>query len=220
MIRLHRQPLPQALAERLTRRAAQLREHLERGEVPPEPLKAAYRDREVKTHLVAETHGKCAYCESKIPHVYFGDVEHIRPRALFLERSLDIDNLTLVCAVCNNRKSNYWDDACPLLDPYNDEPADELLALGYIIARRPGHERAKVTISRLDLNRTALVERRGERIQLLESLADQYVNAPDGSVRDLLRAELCRQAQTDQEYTFIVRAYLLAACDLECDGAA
>jgi uncharacterized protein (TIGR02646 family) len=220
MIKLVRWELTEELAARTTERAARLRQYLEDGEDPPPALLNSYRDPELKQHLVAEAHGKCVYCESKITHVYFGDIEHMRPKSAFPAERLDVNNLALACALCNNAKGEFWDETTPWLDPYTDDPRHELLALGYIVARRPGRDRARLTVDKLQLNRPALVERRKERVELLQSLADQYVQAPTGPVKDLLRAELCRHASDSGEYAFIVRSYLEAACSLQCDHPA
>lgn len=220
MIKVRRRPLAAPLLAKMTARAIRLRQFLENGTEPPEALLATYRDPELKAHLVEEAYGKCVYCESRITHVYFGDVEHLKPKSWFPSERLDVVNLGLACALCNNAKGEFWDDSTHLLDPYTDDPERELLALGYILARRPTCDRARLTIEKLDLNRQALVERRRERIELLQALVDQYVQAPAGSIKDLLRTELCRQANDAAEYAFIVRAYLAAACGLSCPEAA
>jgi 5-methylcytosine-specific restriction endonuclease McrA len=217
MIKLTRRPLPGEVAVQLTERAVRLRQHLLAGDDPPQALLNFYRNPELKQILVAEANGKCMYCESKITHVYFGDVEHIRPKSRFPEARLDHDNLGLACAICNNAKGEFWDDDTPLLNPFNDDPDEEVLALGTLVVRRPGRSRARLTIQQMDLNRTALLERRKERIELLASLADQYVQAPAGAIKDLLKDELCRHAADDGEYALIVRAYLEAACGLQCN---
>lgn len=220
MIKLRRLPLGRPLATKTTARANELRRLLAEGADIPDSLLNGYRDRELKAHLVAESHGKCIYCESRITHVYFGDVEHIVPKSTAPERRLDIDNLGLACAVCNNAKGESWDDVVPLVNPYVDDPANELLAFGCLLMRRPDRLRARLTIHQLQLNRPELVERRKERIDLLQPLADQYVQSPDGAVRALLHAELCRQAQDDSEYALVVRTYLEAVCQLRCDTLA
>lgn len=216
MIRVQRRQLPSTLAARMADRAKRLQESLAAGEAPSESLLSSYRDPELKAHLISEAHGKCIYCESRVTHVYFGDVEHLKPKGRFPEERLNIDNLALTCAICNNTKRDYWDDATPLINPYLEDPETELIALGFMLSRRPGHDRARATVHHLGLNRPALLERRKERVELLENLADQYVRAPIGAVKDLLREELCRQAADDSEYAFVVRAYLEAACALVC----
>ena len=52
----------------------------ERGETPTETERRRYNHAEIKSALIAETHGKCAYCESKIRHVSYGDIEHVMPK--------------------------------------------------------------------------------------------------------------------------------------------
>jgi 5-methylcytosine-specific restriction endonuclease McrA len=212
MIKLTRLDIPNELRTRIEQRAARLREMLQAGTDPPQALLDSYRDPDLKRHLVTETYGKCIYCESKITHVYFGDIEHIKPKSKFRAESLDPENLALVCALCNNAKSDFWDDSTPLLNPFSDDPEIEVVAFGYWIARRPGRNRARLTIERIDLNRQALLERRKERIELLQPLADQYVLEPPGPVRDLIKKELCRQAGAGSEYAMLVRAYLDAVC--------
>jgi 5-methylcytosine-specific restriction endonuclease McrA len=220
VIRLVRLPVPAQLRAWLEERANTLRELLQAGQDPPKALLASYRHPPVKAHLVAEAHGKCIYCESKIPHVYFGDVEHIKPKSVFPTEQLDFENLGLACAQCNNAKDNFWDVEIPFLNPYQEDPGEELLALGFMIAHRPGHPRAKLTIAHIGLNRPELLERRKERIELLQPLADQYEVTPDGALKDLLRTELRRHGAGDSEYAMIVRTYLEAACKLQHDPAA
>jgi 5-methylcytosine-specific restriction endonuclease McrA len=220
MIRLMRSPLPDALRSKVEERVLRLKEYIQRGEEPPRGLLHSYRDEAIKAHLIAESHGKCVYCESKITHVYFGDVEHIKPKSIYHDERLDIENLVFACALCNNSKSDFYDETTPLLNPYVDDPDEELMPLGFFIGRRPGKIRARITIERLNLNRPALLERRKERIEQLQALADQYAEAPEGSIKNLIYEELCRQAGDDGEYAMIVRAYLEKACDLRCDDAA
>lgn len=220
MIKVTRRAVPEDLLTWITERAARLRNHLQAGEVPSDALLNSYRHPPLKDLLIAEVHGKCVYCESKITHVYFGDIEHIKPKSIFPLERLDLENLTLACAQCNNAKGEFWDANLPLLNPYQDDPSEEVMALGFMVIRRPGHDRARLTVERLGLNRLALLERRKERIELLQTLADQYAVTADGPIKDLLRTELLRNADDDREYAMIVRTYLEAACDLRYDPAA
>ena len=41
---------------------------------------------DVKAAIVTAQHGKCAFCESKLKHVMFGDIEHYRPKGGFIDR--------------------------------------------------------------------------------------------------------------------------------------
>lgn len=40
-----------------------------------------YGNKEVKNKLIETQDGKCCFCESKIAHISYGDVEHFRPKA-------------------------------------------------------------------------------------------------------------------------------------------
>ncbi|MNL74163.1 hypothetical protein D3C87_1997420 [compost metagenome] len=90
------------------------------------------------------------------------------------------------------------------------------MAFGYYLARRPGNMRAHITLDRINLNRTEMLERRKERIELLQPLVDQYAVAPAGPIKELLAQELRRQATDDAEYALVVRAYL-EACGISED---
>ena len=100
-----------------------------------------YRDKSVKEALQKAQHGKCAFCESKVSHVAYGDVEHFRPKAGFRQQpddplvqpgyywlAYEWSNLLFCCQLCNQRfKSNHF----PLTDPnrraksHNDDIANE-----------------------------------------------------------------------------------------------
>lgn len=86
-----------------------------------------YGHESVKTALIRAQHGKCSFCESKLIHISYGDVEHFRPKAGYRQSSADPlgkpgyywlaydwSNLYLSCQLCNQRfKKNTF----PLADP-------------------------------------------------------------------------------------------------------
>lgn len=86
-----------------------------------------YADKSVKKALIESQHDKCAFCESKITHISYGDVEHFRPKAAYRQKANDPlttpgyywlayewDNLFLACQLCNQRhKKNLF----PLANP-------------------------------------------------------------------------------------------------------
>ena len=59
--------------------------------------------KEAKPALIAEAHGKCAYCESPTSVVAFGDVEHFRPKDLYWWLAFSFDNYTYSCQLCNQK---------------------------------------------------------------------------------------------------------------------
>jgi uncharacterized protein (TIGR02646 family) len=81
----------------------------------------------VKTALIEAQHRKCCFCESKIKHVTYGDVEHYRPKAAYRQApdepeqppgyywlAYEWTNLFLSCPLCNRRhKRNLF----PLRNP-------------------------------------------------------------------------------------------------------
>jgi len=75
-----------------------------------------YGHAEVKRALRRAQHDKCGFCESKVSHVAFGDVEHFRPKAAYRGREGDPltspgyfwlayewTNLLFACEPCNQR---------------------------------------------------------------------------------------------------------------------
>jgi uncharacterized protein (TIGR02646 family) len=86
-----------------------------------------YAHLNIKTALISSQFGKCAFCESNVISVAYGDVEHFRPKKGYkqiLKDSLhytgyywlayDWKNLLFSCAICNQRnKKNLF----PLINP-------------------------------------------------------------------------------------------------------
>ena len=90
---------------------------------------AVYGHPSVKAALVAAQHDKCCFCESKVTHVTYGDVEHFRPKGGYRQRAQDAltmpgyywlayewTNLLFACPLCNQRQKA---SLFPLEDPAN-----------------------------------------------------------------------------------------------------
>ena len=56
-----------------------------------------------KKQLLAETDGKCAYCEAPTSVVAFGDVEHYRPKSSYWWLAYCYDNYLAACQLCNQK---------------------------------------------------------------------------------------------------------------------
>ena len=56
-----------------------------------------------KKQLLAETGGKCAYCEAPTSVVAFGDVDHYRPKNTYWWFAYCYDNYLAACQMCNQR---------------------------------------------------------------------------------------------------------------------
>lgn len=126
--------------------------------------KTRYRHAEIKAALVAETHGKCAYCESKLQHIHHGDVEHIFPKSISPEKTFDWDNLTFACEICNQKKSDKDPFLEHIIDPYVIDPGLHLVFLGALIFSL-GTNLGVCTESILELNRGLLCEARKEQLE-------------------------------------------------------
>ena len=110
----------------LVQRAAVARQALERAyEANPvgcqrpgtpalKPRRAVYAAKDVKKKLIADQHGKCAYCETRFLHSSSGDVEHYRPKAGYRQAAssavqgpgyywlaYEWNNLLFACEDCN-----------------------------------------------------------------------------------------------------------------------
>lgn len=152
------------------------------------------------------------YCESQVSHVYFGDVEHIRPKASdqFPELQFEWANLGYCCARCNGAKSDKFDNNCPFIDPYDEEPNDHLLAFGAFVWQKAGSERGALTISMIELNRADLVERRSIRILELQRAIDACFRTSNARLRRLLFDALVTESDADKEYSMVAAALISA----------
>lgn len=178
----------------------------------PDALRTNYKHPDNKRALQDASHGKCMYCESQVSHVYFGDVEHIKPKAAGKHPELEFEwtNLGYCCARCNNAKNDQYDDDCPLVDPYSEDPGEHLIAFGTSVMHKQGSERGEITIRFTDLNRADLIERRAIMIKSLQDAVDACYRTKSLAVRDLLLKALGSQTAADKEFSMFAAAFLAA----------
>ena len=119
MIRIHRPAdAPAVLKGKGKKHAAEM---CARYEADPtaddlDPKSAIYAHESVKNALLQIQHGKCAFCECKVTHQQYGDVEHFRPKKGYkqkdgdpLERpgyywlAYEWTNLLISCQICNQK---------------------------------------------------------------------------------------------------------------------
>lgn len=152
------------------------------------------------------------YCESSVSHVYFGDVEHFRPKAFGKYPDLEFEwsNLGYCCARCNNAKKDQFDEACPILDPYSEDPEVHLLAFGSLLRHKAGSERGAITIKTVDLNRAELVERRAVKLVELQNAIDACYRTLNPTLRDLLLTALNGESGADKEFSMAAEALIVA----------
>lgn len=212
MIALTKGPTPAILVENAARWTRDLLADLARGG-DSKGLSEKYRHQDVKRGLIAETHRKCAYCESKPLAVTYGDIEHVVPKKVDPALAFEWTNLTLACDVCNTKKGTHED----LVDPYNDDPQTEFSFYGPMIMHRTGRDKAEFTRITLELNRIDLLERRRGRLENFIKDLQRLFDKPKSAMRDLLiAAAIENETAGHQEYAACVRAHVDR---LQRDGA-
>ena len=145
-------PSPQGLEKGRLRAAELLRDYLEIAKSAPkgtiekqqaeflkklEISSSEYAPEDVKEKLYLSHFGKCAYCETRIIHSQYGDVEHFRPKKGIVSRNKDgkrlvindayfwrafnWDNLVLSCGTCNQTYKKNFFELLPDLRPTKGE---------------------------------------------------------------------------------------------------
>ena len=163
-----------------------------------------------KEALKSASFGKCMYCESKIPHIDHAHVEHIKPKATgkFPHLKFVWENLGYCCAKCNGSKSDKYDASTPYINPYDENPEDHLVFLGWLIYSKRGSERGDLTIFDISLNRPELVERRKERIEKILAAINGCFRTKNQHLRDAAIKSLIQESEPNKEYSFAVKSVL------------
>jgi uncharacterized protein (TIGR02646 family) len=158
----------------------------------------------VKSALRVAQNDKCAFCESKITHIGYGDIEHFRPKGGVRQHETEPlkypgyywlvyewDNLFLSCQLCNQRfKRNCFplrnpkqrvrthrgtlSRESPLLVCPADPPDLHITFVNELAVPSNGSEMGRVTIDLLGLNRDELLQRRRDRRIVLLTLRNAY----------------------------------------------
>jgi uncharacterized protein (TIGR02646 family) len=201
MIKLQKRPKPAILERNAEIWTKVVLEKLEKSLELATHEKNKYNHPDIKTALIDETHGKCAYCESKIMHVTYGDIEHITPKKAKPELWFDWENLTLACDVCNTKKSTKEN----IIDPYEDDPANRIIFIGSTVWPAPGDEISKYSIEELGLNRDALTAKRQERIEYLMLLLEVVAKTNTPELRERLKSDFMLELSSDKEFAGLAR---------------
>lgn len=208
MIKLTKGPKPEILAANERAWTDEYVQGMAAGDLS-DAKQHRYRHPDIKDALRAETSNKCAYCESKGSHVHPGETEHILPKSKRRDLVVAWDNLSFVCSECNRHKLDYYSETEPLVHPYTDEPSDHLLFVGPLVLHRD--DKGLRTTKQVALSRTALVERRQERIGQLNLLVQQWLGTPDGPTKDFLKGEIAQYEASSAEYSATMSAFVQAA---------
>lgn len=211
MRKLKKNPKPQILIDHAATWTAEYCACLNAGKTPSDVIAKRYNHPTIKDALEKETHEKCAYCESKIKHISYGDIEHILPKNKEARPDLYVEwtNLTLSCEQCNRSgKRTYYDPKLPLINPYTDAPEEFLHDIGPLVIPILGNDRAIATEKVLKLNRSALVEQRTERIMMVETLLQSWAKEKNATLKNLLSEQLHNEYAEDKEFSSTIKSFL------------
>lgn len=175
-------------------------------------LATNYKHPENKVALIAASHDKCMYCESKVSHTYYGDIEHIKPKSKYPALEFVWENLGYVCARCNGYKSDKYDEQNPILNPYDEDPETHLVVFGAVFAHKDNSERGKITIEQqngVHLNRPALIERRQDRINLIKKIIEASSGLEENAKQAIWQS-IIPESETDKEYSLCIKELLKA----------
>lgn len=171
----------------------------------PTALATNYKHADNKDALLKASNGKCMYCESKVLHISFGDVEHIMPKSKFPALEFEWTNLGFGCTKCNIAKGDKYDTTTPYIDPYSEDPEDHVIALGAILKHKNGSERGELTIKDIELNRDGLIEKRQAKLDEIGIAIDRCSRTTNTTLKNAAIDALLEEAKVDKEYSLFVK---------------
>ncbi len=207
MIKINKSPCPEILQENSEVWTKELLKKKENGE-GVNTIQNRYKHEDIKNTLKKECFNKCIYCESKINHDQFGDIEHILPKSRFPELTFDWENLGFVCIKCNNAKRDYYDEELKIVNPYIEDPKDFFMAMGQRIENVLGNDRGFVSLEKLRLNRPELEEKRKLKLDSLQKSLEYFAKVKNLSHKQILLQSIYESVAEDQEYSFVASTFV------------
>ncbi|TCP87280.1 uncharacterized protein (TIGR02646 family) [Rhizobium sp. PP-CC-2G-626] len=205
MIRINKLDKPAVLLENAERWTTALIEHDAFGTEPTISDLNKYNHEQVKNKLLEETNEKCAYCESKFRHVYYGDIEHVTPKKLAHSLRFLWENLTMSCSVCNTNKGTTED----LVDPNFDNPEEHFFVEGPTVLPNPLSVKGRLTELTIEMNRLHLIERRTVRLKALQNILTLAIQETDPDLKAVLFNELLiKETRDNVEFAAMSRAFV------------
>ena len=209
MIRLELEPEPQVLIENQETWTSEYRRWISSRD-GNEPRRYAHD--QIRNALKDVTASKCAYCEAYIDDVSYAHIEHIRPKKKHPSLVCVWNNLTIACTRCNTNKGDYDDEDAALLNPYIDDPGEEVSFYGPL-ALPKGGARSRLTISTLKLNRMELLFSRSQLIERICNLLDLIERSEgDVTLQRALWIDVDRLIESTAEFSSACRYFVLASC--------
>lgn len=214
MIKINKLPKPDILTNNEQQWTKELMSYVNKGETPPPSVTKKYNHPKVRESLITESRKKCMYCESIVSHIAYEHIEHYKPKAVnkFPELSFDWDNLGWSCPKCNQNKGDFFDTTVPFISPYTDTLSKHIVFVGGLIHHKNSCKRGELTISKLDLNRIDLAERRKARMDSVSTLVDKYNRETQASIKTLLKEQILLECDESREYSEMVRTFVKTIC--------
>jgi len=177
-----------------------------------------YRHPDIRQALSEMFHGKCAYCESKIAHVSYGNIEHFKPKSRpeFVQLAFEWSNLMLSCPVCNGAQFKGTcfpssEEGGPFIDPTEEDPNDHLdfvIDINARLATVVGKTtRGRTTEKTIGLNRPDLRAYRSKLVMQLRILSNFAGTDPEA--KSLIEAA----CQDNSEYAAFARQVVSQMAD-------
>ncbi len=218
MIRVHRVPSPSILTRNsvlwrdtyLTARQTYLANPTTINRRRVVVAENKYNHQQIKAALRLMFSDKCAYCESHITHVDFGDIEHFRPKSLFPQLCFEWDNMLLGCSVCNSPRfkgANFPEATVNglIVNPVTEDPNDFFsfefdgeTGTANVIDKNP---RGETTKNLLGLNRPELIRHRSEVVRKIAYIAIWAKNGDADAMEELVRC-----CNSDEEFSAFARS--------------
>ncbi len=187
------------------------KEQVKQAQKKVDTIQKKYRNEEVKDVLVKMFYGKCAYCESKITVVTYGQIEHFYPKSAYPDKTFAWDNLLLSCDKCNNTqhkgtKFPLDSDGQPLLINPTDAHTDPFMHLHFSWDEETSwacvygrDERGETVVELFDLNgsrgRMELMRERSKYIKKLLCMLKLYEQTKNSEAFSLLQAACLPEAE-------------------------
>jgi uncharacterized protein (TIGR02646 family) len=167
-----------------------------------------YNNVAVKNALKKMFFNKCAFCESYITHIDYGQIEHFKPKSKYPDFCFEWENLLLSCSICNGKSNKgdkfpLEDENGPLINPVNEKPDDffkfeyDELMQRYLLF--PKNERAKTMLKIIKLNRDDLAEKRTLDVLKIKMFKEEILN----NKPELLEKFKSKFSPKDEYYAFI-----------------
>lgn len=181
---------------------------LSRGVCPnPQALaKKDYKNPENKEELKKSTHWKCMYCESKMLHISYSDVEHIKPKSLYPNLEFDWNNLWIACDICNRKYKADQDE--DLINPYDVDPSNHISFSWAILYDLQWDTKWRLSIDCIWLNRAELVAKRQEKIDEINKAIQACFRASNETIKNNALCELKKEWEGNREYSMCVSTFL------------